>query len=97
MMAETANKVASSSKNSLGKYWETIWIPYYDVINGAPSISFPSTMIRAKDPQLEAKGISWKNGRSLLQTENFITWDTSGTPSARNCSVNSRFVFNGTT
>ena len=94
MMADTINKVVSSSNKNLVKSWYPIWIPYYNGINSAPSISFPSTKIRAKYPRLKAKGLSWNNGRALLYRSNFSKWDNYGTLSDRNLIVKACFIFN---
>ena len=87
--------MSESSKNTLDKSREIVWIPYHDRVNRAPSISFPSTTIRYNYLVLEVKGLSCNNNRSLLDQEIFIKWDNGGTLAERNYSVNARFMSNG--
>ena len=97
MVAETIIKLEVSSKNSLGHSWNSVWIPYIEGINGAPTISFVTNTIRYKTTSHQPKGLSWTYGRALIDRSNFSKWDTDGTPTARNRNVNARFMFNGTT
>ena len=88
--------MSESSKNILGKSWDTVWIPYHDGVNGYISISVPLKTIRSEDPVLAAKRIYWNSRRALLEQANFSKWDNDGTPTDGNQSVNKRFILNGT-
>ena len=95
MIAETVSRMASTSNNSLGKSWEAVWIPYHDGVEGDPSIPFPTTTIRKKYPASVAIGLSWDNGRYILDRASFNKWENDGTPAAKKRNVNARFMFNG--
>ena len=96
MTAETISNMSESCENILDKSREMVWIPYHDGVNGAPSISLSSATIRSKDPDIVAKGISWNNGRYLMDRANLIKWYNDGTPASRNHISNGLFMFNGT-
>ena len=74
MISETVNRIVSTSKNSSGKSWDTIWIPYHDGVDGAISIPFPSNTIISKDIADEALVMTWNNGRSILYRAIFRKW-----------------------
>ena len=48
MMAETIRKVATSSKNSLGKSWEPVWIPYHSGVNSAAPLYFSTNYLTSR-------------------------------------------------
>ena len=80
--------MSASYKNSLGRSQETVWIPYQNGVNGSPSISFHYNTIISKYTDISAKGISWNNGRALLDRANFIKWYNDGALADMNRSVN---------
>ena len=85
-----------SSKNSIGRSWEPVWIPYHDGFNNASPLSLSANPLTSRQDRIEGKCLSWTHGRSLIDRANFIKWDTDGTQSDRNHNVNSRFMFNRT-
>ena len=95
MIAEKVRRMYSNSKNRLVKLCETVCIPYHDEVDGLPPIPFYATKTRTKDPSSSALGISWNNGRSLLDKTSFSRWDDDGTLAYKNHNVNARFLFNG--
>ena len=94
MIAETVSIISSTSKNSLGKLWEPVWIPYHNGFGGVPYIPFCSTAIRTKDPVLVALVISCNNGRHLIYRESFSKWKDNGNPAAKKLNFNAWFLFN---
>ena len=96
MMDETIRKVAASSKNILGRSWETVWIPYHEGVNTPYPLSISTNYRTSRQDIPEVKFLSWTYGRYLPDRGNFIKWETDRHRSARIRNINARFMFNGT-
>ena len=96
MIDETIRKVTASSKDSLGKSWEPVWIPYHDGVNSTAPLSFFTNSLTSRQDRSQGKGLSLTHGRALLDRANFSNWDTDGTQAVRNCNANAIFMLNVT-
>ena len=74
MIAKTLNIISATSKDSMGKSWETVWIPYQIGVYGVPFISIYYNSIISKDPSKSALGILRSNGRAILDRAMFRKW-----------------------
>ena len=83
MFTETVSRMSSSSKNSLGNSWETVWIPYHNGVDGTPTIPFTTNTIRSEDSASKAPGLSWNSRRALLDRASFIKQDEDGSLAAK--------------
>ena len=92
MVTRTLKIVAAESKNSLGKSWSPVWIPFHDRVYGVTPISFHTNSPRYKDPIKEVEGLYWNSGRSILDRSSFIKWEDGGTPRSKPLKFNIRIL-----
>ena len=93
-MKTDISRVVPTTKNGLGKAWDTVWIPYHDGVDGAKPISSQSKFPQYKDSNKESLGLSWKNGQSLLDRATFNKWEFDGTPQAKPHNMHIILLFN---
>ena len=79
MVSRTLKIVMAESKNSQGKSWPPVWIPFHDGVDGVTPIYFHTTPPGSKDPVKESEGLPWDSGRALLDRESFRKWSEDGT------------------
>ena len=73
-----------------------MWIPFHGRKVGAPIIKFFTNRHGGKYPEAEATGLSWYNGRELLDWANFSTWENDGTINAKPRRFNTHLLYNVT-
>ena len=67
-------------KNSQGKSWPPVRIPFHDGFDGVTPIYFNTTPPGSKDLVKESEGLPWDSGRYLLDRATFRKWSEYGTP-----------------
>ena len=73
-----------------------MWIPFHNGKVGVLAIKFFTNIHGGKYPEAEATGMSWSNGKALLDRANFSTWDKDGTRYDKPSRVNLRLLYNET-
>ena len=83
IMNETLDMTSSTSNNRSGKLWGLLCISYHDGVDGATPISVSSNTLRLKYPLKSELGLSWNNGRKILDKYIFSKWYNNMTPKAK--------------
>ena len=94
IVAKTISRVVDK-KNGLDKEWVPLWTPYHDGVDGVNPIFFQSNSNISRDSTKDSLGLTWNNGRALLDHATFNKFEFDGTPQAKLQNIHIRIIFNG--
>ena len=96
MVFKTLVNIEDSSRNIRFNPWEIMLAHFHNVKVGVLIIKLFTNRHGGKYPEEEATGLSWSNGRALLDRANFSTWDKDDTKDSKSRRVNLHLFFNET-
>ena len=95
IIAMNVARVISTYSKKFGKPRDPIRVPYHDLFDDTYPIPLYKKRRKMKDSDKYALGLSWKRGRSVLDSDSFRNWDNGGNGRTKPQNNNDHVLING--